>query len=127
VSDEHRVHRRRWVVGALVTVSVSCAARKPAPPTPDPREGKTSYRIIPPAGGGGAGSVEAAETITAAYASSDNRPPEYPAYALKAGCREGSGMVPRPPHRWEQTPIEIYVDFEFLFRVEQGKGVVRSK
>jgi hypothetical protein len=173
------------VAALVIVISGACAARKPALPVPDPREGKTSYRTIPPSGGDVAGSVELGETITAAHASNDNKPPEYPGYALKAGCGEGTVPVrvhigadgnvahqrdipdrPLPddpchvafraavqsaiaswkfspafrqrkvPHddggpgrlpRWEQTPVEIYVDFEFLFRVEQGKGVVLSK
>jgi hypothetical protein len=39
--------------------------------------------------------------------------------------RDGDG---RPDfERWEQTPIAVYVDYEFLFEVVAGKGVVRSR
>jgi len=124
--------------------------------------------------------------MTPAYPSADNRTPEYPAYALKAGCRSGtvpvrvhvdaSGKVtsqrdipdrPLPsdgchiafraavqgvvndwrfapsyrvtPSRgpevdgqpgitsWTQTPIAVYLDFEFFFEVVGGKGVVRPR
>ncbi len=126
------------------------------------------------------------ENLTPAYASSDNQAPEYPAYALKAGCRSGTVPVrvylavdgnvtgqrdiperPLPSDschlafraavqaavnawkfspsyrmtaargperdgqpgltRWEQTPLAIYLDFEFFFEVVAGKGIVRSK
>lgn len=125
-----------------------------------------------------------AERITPAYASPENKLPEYPAHALRAGCRDGlvpvrvyigtdgnvaaqrdipdrplpadechmafraavQGVVddwrfapafrqtpvpgpdPRAPiMRWKQTPITIYLDFEFSFQVVQGKGVVRTR
>jgi hypothetical protein len=51
-----------------------------------------------------------------------------PAFRLKP--------VPGPDHdgqgrpvvrRWEQTPVLIYLDFEFLFKVVDGKGVVRTR
>jgi outer membrane biosynthesis protein TonB len=29
--------------------------------------------------------------------------------------------------RWEQTPIVIYLDFEFTFRVVEGKGAVQAR
>jgi hypothetical protein len=39
--------------------------------------------------------------------------------------RDGDG---RPDFdRWDQTPIVVYVDYEFLFEVVEGKGVVRSR
>ena len=44
----------------------------------------------PPGGGAEAGP---AERMTPAYASPDNKLPEYPVYALKAGCREGAVAV----------------------------------
>jgi hypothetical protein len=138
-----------------------------------------------PSPGGGLGGPPA-ETITPAFASPDNRLPEYPPAALKAGCREGTVAVrvhlgtdgnvaaqrdvpdrPLPPDechmafraavqsaingwkfapafrqtpilgpdrgdgrplvvRWHQTPIAIYLDFEFSFHVIDGKGVVRT-
>jgi len=128
------------------------------------------------------------ETITPAFASEENKLPEYPGYALAAGCQQGSvalrvyvgadgnvakvSAVPgrplpddpchsafwaatyaavrewrfapafrqvpspgpdgdgdgRPDYtRWEQTPIMIYLDFEFTFRVIDGKGRVWSR
>jgi hypothetical protein len=154
----------------------------------DPREGRTSVRILnaPKAGAGVAATSE--EIITVAHASSENKLPEYPAYALKAGCREGRVPVrvhigadgnvaaqtdipgrPLPDDqchmafraavqgavtdwkfapafrqkpvpgrdvdhdgrpdftRWEQTAVAIYVDFEFLFEVVEGKGLVRTR
>jgi len=32
-----------------------------------------------------------------------------------------------PVLRWRQEPIAIYVDFEFLFEVVGGKGIVRTR
>jgi hypothetical protein len=129
-----------------------------------------------------------AETITAAYASDQNRPPDYPPHALKAGCQEGivpirlyvgadgqvakAGPIPNRPVKdeachsafwaatwsavqgwrfapafrlvpkpgpdvdgdgvpdfsaWEQTPIMVYLDFEFTFTVVDGKGQVLAR
>jgi outer membrane biosynthesis protein TonB len=122
------------------------------------------------------------QTITPAYASSDNALPLYPADALRAGCTDGvvplrvyvgadgSVMAQRdipgrpvaadscsvaflaavesavarwkfaPAFRvtqvptsapgvpaWHQTPIAIYLDFEFRFEVVDGRGVVRAR
>jgi hypothetical protein len=168
----------------------ACAARRPAPaPAPaDTREGRTSVRLLNVEVGGSGSPDPAAERITPVYPSVDNKPPEYPAYALKAGCRDGSvpvrvfigvdgnvanqrdvpdrplpddachvafraavqaavaawrfapafRLTPQPgPDRdgdgrpdftgWKQTPIMIYLDYEFLFKVVEGKGVVQSR
>jgi hypothetical protein len=38
------------------------------------------------------------------------------------------GSDPRAPiMRWEQTPVAIFLDFEFSFQVVQGKGVVHTR
>jgi len=29
--------------------------------------------------------------------------------------------------RWEQSPITIYIDFEFSFQLVHGKGVVHTR
>jgi hypothetical protein len=129
-----------------------------------------------------------AQRITAAFASDENRLPEYPPYALRGGCRQGlipirlyigtdgnvakAGPLPgrspaddqchsafwaaswaavqswrfspafrqtpkagpdldgdgRPDFtRWEQTPIMVYLDFEFTFSVVDGKGQVLAR
>ena len=179
------------VLGVTVAsgLALACAGRRQitAPPDANTREGRSSVRILAPPESG-AGSLEPSDvSITPAYASPENALPEYPAYALKAGCR--SGVVPvrvyvgadgnvtaqrdipgrplagdqchsafraavqgvvqtwtfapafRQTHRpgpdpgdgrpplpvWEQSPIPIYLDFEFLFQVVEGKGVVRSR
>ena len=174
---------------AVVALVAGCAARQPLPPAPpEPtREGLTSVRVLeaPP----GAEPPEVViETLTPAYASNDNQLPEYPDYALEAGCQTGvvpmrvyisdEGNVadvravpgrpvtddqchsafwaatclavqawkfapafrqrsrPGPDRdgdgnpdftRWEQTPVTIYLDFEFTFRVVEGKGEVASR
>jgi outer membrane biosynthesis protein TonB len=158
-----------------------------ATPRVELAEGRTSVRAL------NTPTVEtgtpdpSSERITPAYASPENLPPEYPAYALKAGCRNGvvavrvylgadgnvtaqrdvperplpsdschvafraavqgavkdwrfapafrltpvPGRDPgdgRPPLvRWEQSPIAVYLDFEFSFEIVQGKGVVRGR
>ncbi len=173
--------------GALV-LAAGCSVRQPqAVTTPEPpRKGETSVRVLTEESS--APSDAEVETITPAYASDDNELPEYPPYALEAGCRQGvvpirvyvaaDGSVesvrsipsrplaedqchsafwaatcvavqswrfapafrqtpaPGPDFdgdgqpdftRWEQTPIMIYLDFEFTFRVVDGKGEVRSR
>jgi hypothetical protein len=175
----------------LVFVASSCAKPRklePPAPSPDPDFGKTSVRLlnrpeITP------GDSEVRERLTPAYASDANALPEYPAYALKNGCRSGSVPVrvhinaegnvsaqrdvpdhPLPNdachvafraavqaavqgwryapafHQrkvagpdidkdgkpdfevWVQDgPVAIYIDYEFLFRVVNGKGEVRTR
>ena len=61
---------------------------------------------------------------------------------MRSACRHGwkfspshrMTAVPGPERdgqpgltRWEQTPVAIYLDFEFVFEVVAGKGIVRSK
>jgi hypothetical protein len=170
-------------------VFASCAHPRPAAPAPTiSREGTSSVRLLrdeqPPT----APPPPDAPTITPAYASDDNRLPEYPPYALEGGCASGivpirvvvgkdgnvAGLKPipnrpvaddqchsafwastcaavqrwrfspayrqttrpgpdvdkdgRPDFRaWDQTPVTIYLDFEFTFRVVEGRGEVRSK
>jgi hypothetical protein len=88
--------RRTWRSSAIliIMVAAACAHRPPvAPPAP---EGTTSVRVLTapesaPAGGATGEPAPPAERITPAYASADNRLPDYPASALKAGC--GGGIV----------------------------------
>lgn len=150
------------------------------------QEGRTSVRALKPPDAT-LGAAEATnESVTPAYASSENKVPEYPVYALKAGCRVGTVPVriyvgadgnvtnqrdiperPLPSDgchlafraavqsavsqwkfapayrmtavpglerdgqagitRWNQSPIAIYLDFEFFFEVVEGRGVVHSR
>lgn len=183
-----RCGRSRGAVMCVLPVAslmgVACAHR--VAPTVVLQEGRTTIRVLnrPEVD---AGPVDAlSESVTPAYASGENEVPEYPAYALKAGCRAGTvpvrvyvgpggnvtgqrdiperplpsdgchvafraavqaavnewrfapayrlKPVPGPERdgqpgltRWEQTPIAVYLDFEFLFEVVGGKGVVRSR
>jgi hypothetical protein len=176
---------RASVASVVLLGGLACARQVPAP-TLAPPEGRTSFRALVPAGADKATVEAASETITPAYASPDNQPPEYPAYALEAGCRSGTvpvrvfvgadgnvtgqkdipgrplpgdnchvafraavqgtvngwkfapayrvASVPRPTRdgepgitRWDQSPIPVYLDFEFFFEVVAGKGVVRSR
>jgi hypothetical protein len=174
----------------VLLLSVACGVRPrlPVAGATSTREGVSSVRVLeddakkqPPADA-------VVETITPAFASDDNRLPEYPGYALKAGCKRGVvpirlyvnvdgnvariDPVPNRPvaedqchsafwastcaavqawrfspafrqtpgsgpdidgdgypdfTRWEQAPIMIYLDFEFTFRVVEGKGQVLSR
>ncbi len=87
--------RRPWPI-AMALLLVGCAHhRKVSVPE---REGKTSVRVLnapesPSPGARGGVPAPPAERITPAYASPDNRLPEYPAYALKAGCGRGTVAV----------------------------------
>jgi hypothetical protein len=172
---------------ALLLLSACHARRAPVVPPADPLAGKTSVRVLDPELSTGTPEITDVR-ITPVYASDENKLPEYPAYALKAGCKtgkvpvrvfvgadgnvSGQGDVPGKPLsdqpclvafraavqsavagwrfapafrqepvlgpdrngdgkpdvvRWNQTPIAIYVDFEFTFEVIAGKGVVRSQ
>jgi hypothetical protein len=168
----------------FVLLACACAThRPPEPPPVDTREGKTDYRVVSQAERGPAEVTASTERVTTIFASEDNPRPEYPAYALKAGCRDGvvpvriligtdgnvSGQqdiperplpndpclvafraavqstvarwrfspafrqqpIPDPERpgvvRWRQSPIAVFVDYEFLFRVVDGKGVVEPR
>src|SRR5206468_10245462 len=93
VSD---ARRRLSVVLALASV---CCAHHHKVMAPDP-EGKTSVRVLNPPEIAGVSGLPAppGERITPAYASADNRLPEYPPYALKAGCTQGIVAVRVPVH-----------------------------
>lgn len=84
---------------AVALVAAACAAhRRVDPPVVEtPPEGRTSVRLLNADTSGSGTPDPSAERITPAYASADNRLPEYPAYALKAGCRGGA------------VPVRIYV------------------
>lgn len=86
---------RRLVAGGVALASLACGARKPVIPPADPLLGRTSMRVL------AAPEIEKVEVsdvrITPVYASDENRPPEYPAYALKAGCRDA------------KVPVRVYV------------------
>lgn len=83
------------IVAVVILTSVSCAARRrvEAPAVVDTRQGKTSVRLLNPPEIQPGGADSASERITPAYASDENKLPVYPAYALKAGCREGAVPV----------------------------------
>jgi outer membrane biosynthesis protein TonB len=168
----------KWRAFVLVLLAAGCAGKRTPPP--EPPEGRTSMRPIVEAEVQ-PGTAVPTETLTPIYASDENAPPEYPAYALRAGCRDGtiavrvvigsdgnvqeqmevpSRPVPadachqafrtaaaaavarwrfapafrqrRVPRegggtRWEQEPVPVRVDFEFLFEVVDGQGRVRSR
>ena len=84
--------RPPWPIGMALVFACCAHHQKVTVPAP---EGKTSVRVLnapeTPSPGAGAGPPAPAERITPAYASADNGLPEYPAYALKAGC--GRGVV----------------------------------
>jgi hypothetical protein len=183
-----RLARATFAVAFLL--SAACGVRqRPAVAVPtSTREGVTSVRVLEDGAKKPAPADAVVETITPAFASDDNRLPEYPGYALKAGCQQGivpirlyvnaDGNVarvapvpnrhvaedqchsafwastcaavqawrfspafrqtPRPGPdidgdgrpdftQWEQAPIMIYLDFEFTYRVVEGKGQVLSR
>jgi len=68
---------------------LGCAHHRPPIATP-PDEGRTSVRVLnTPAPSSDGAVATQTERLTPAYASPDNRLPDYPAVALKAGCRRG--------------------------------------
>ena len=82
----------RLTLSVVLALASVCCAHHHKVLAPDP-EGKTSVRVLnaletPPAGGSGL-PAPPGERITPAYASPDNKLPEYPPYALKAGCGQG--------------------------------------
>ena len=179
------MNARRRAIAAAALIAVSCGARRHVvPPEAGSPEGRTSVRVLNEPEAGSGRPDPSSERITPAYASSQNTLPEYPAYALRAGCREGvvpvrvvidtdgnvaaqqdvpsrplpsdechmafraavqsavkewkfapafrqrpvPGPDPRAPiMRWEQTPVTIYLDFEFSFEVVEGKGRVHTR
>jgi outer membrane biosynthesis protein TonB len=79
-------------------LALACAAHRhvDAPADRATREGQTSVHVLT-APDVGTASVEASDVrITPAYASPENALPDYPAYALRAGCRDG--LVPVRVH-----------------------------
>jgi hypothetical protein len=87
---------------AILLMTSSCA-HKPAPAPPvapaDDPKGRTSVRLLnPPEIKPGA--EEPTERLTPAFASEENKLPEYPAYALKNGCRDGS------------VPVRVHINTE---------------
>ena len=93
---------RRSLGAALVILygssSTACAPKQArvVPPVPT-MEGRTGVRVLPNADGDGPADVQRTEAqLTPAYASDQNRLPEYPAYALAFGCRQG--VVPVRVH-----------------------------
>jgi hypothetical protein len=179
------VGTRHGSIVALAVVLASCGAcRHVVAPGVQGPEGRTSLRVLNRAEAGSGTPDPSEERITPAYPSSENKLPQYPAYALRAGCREGvvpvrvyvgtdgnvsdqrdipdrplpnddchmafraavqstvkdwkfapafrqkplPGPDPRAPIvHWEQSPVAIYLDFEFSFEVVGGKGVVRAR
>jgi len=64
------------------------------------------------------------ERITPAYASPENKLPTWP---FGRRCKAPGPDPCAPIMRWEQSPIAIYIDFEFSFQVIHGKGVVHTR
>lgn len=181
----------RAVVAATCAVVVGCAAHQQHPaatPLPTPSlEGRTSVRVLESEFHQPQPNAMDVR-ITPAFASDQNKLPEYPRFALKAGCELGvvpirlfigrdgnvatTSSVPNhpvaddqchgafwaatvsavqgwrfsPAYRqtpkpgpdldgdgkpdfslWEQEAVMIYLDFEFTFRVVEGKGQVLSR
>ena len=177
---------RAVALGGLL-LSLGCAARYRPPAVAIPT-GVTSVRVLENEATQPSSSEAQAERITPAFASAENKLPEYPPYALRGGCQDGvipirvyvgtDGNVsavqpipdrpvptdrchsafwvatyaavrgwrfapafrqtPRPGRdvdgdgrpdltNWEQTPVAIYLDFEFTFRIVNGKGEVQSR
>jgi hypothetical protein len=88
---------REQLAIALVVVLAACAKRPPVAPPADPLAGKTSVRVLDAEVGAGVPSITDVR-ITPVYASDENKLPEYPDYALKAGCRTG------------KVPVRVFVD-----------------
>lgn len=76
----------------LLAVSACSTRRPPAAPPDDPLAGKTSVRVLNAEIGPGSPAPSDVK-ITPVYAHEENKLPEYPAYALKAGCRTGKVPV----------------------------------
>ncbi len=172
-----------WGAVAVAIASFACGPRRHvAAPAEPPRQGRSSVRLLnAPATLSGSARGDR-ESITPAYASSENVLPTYPGDALRAGCADGviplrvyvcadgnvgaqtdipgrpvaadscsvaflaavESAVARwrfaPAFRvtqtptsepgapaWHQTPIAIYLDYEFRFEVVDGQGVVRAR
>ncbi len=82
-----RLRNTAAVCGGILLLG--CAHHPPLVTKP-PDEGRTSVRVLNTPANPSDGAVDAqTERLTPAYASPDNRLPEYPAVALKAGCRHG--------------------------------------
>jgi outer membrane biosynthesis protein TonB len=79
---------RRTARLALALLACGCA-RQPPPPPPAPPSGRTSVRPLVQADVQ-AGVAVPDTRVTPVYPSELNAPPEYPAYALRSGCREGT-------------------------------------
>ena len=85
----HRMGRKTAVVCGSI-LFLDCAHHRPPPVATVPDEGRTSVRVLNAPATSSDGAVEAqTERLTPAYASPDNRLPDYPPVALKAGCRRG--------------------------------------
>jgi hypothetical protein len=97
-----RVALRAAAIAIVLAFAAACAKPRkveaPAAP-PDPDYGKTSVRLlnrpeVTP------GDPDERERFTPAYASDENKLPEYPAYALKNGCRSGN------------VPVRVHINAE---------------
>ena len=81
---------RKTAVACGSILLLDCAHHRPPPVATVPDEGRTSVRVLNAPATPSDGAVEAqTERLTPAYASPDNRLPDYPPVALKAGCRRG--------------------------------------
>jgi hypothetical protein len=79
---------------ALIVVLGAASCRRPVAPPADPERGRSSARALtkPEVEVGAPRPTDVA--ITPVYASDENSLPEFPAYALKNGCR-GGVVAPR--------------------------------
>jgi hypothetical protein len=86
---------RAVALGGLL-LSLGCAAHSRPPAVAMPT-GVTSVRVLQSEGTQPSPSETRAETITPAFASAENKLPEYPPYALRGGCQDGV------------VPVRVYV------------------
>jgi len=183
------MRRLAIALGQLLLVAACGARQRPPEVVPlQTREGVTSVRVLHDEIGKAPRPEVEVDRITPAYASDENKLPEYPVYALKAGCQQGvvpirmtigadgnvASVAPipdrpvekdqchsafwaavcttvqewrfapafrltsepgpdadgdgHPDSTWRrQTPIAIYLDLEFTFRVVNGRGEVVSR
>jgi hypothetical protein len=88
----------RWPTTLAALVLAGCASRLPPPaPAPSAREGRTSVRVLESSSRPEPPPDAVVERITPAFASDQNELPEFPDYALKAGCQHGV------------VPVRLYV------------------
>jgi hypothetical protein len=101
-----------WVAGAACRPAVRTAAEGP--------EGRTSVRMLMSLPGRPLTSDDCHLAFRAAVQAAVKDWKFAPAFRQKPV----PGPDPRAPiMHWEQSPVAIYIDFEFSFQVVHGKGV----